>query len=153
MTQTNEVVIFEEKKFTAVQLFTNKGADPFIDEVKKKVADFKPDISTESGRKEVASMAYKVANAKNRFDELGKKVNEDAQKQIKAVNAERKRVWEELESIQHNIRKPLTEWEEQQKYYLSQRACRGILTRVKERGVKIPQELLNFLIQKQTETT
>lgn len=70
------------------------------------------DISTEDGRKQIASNAYAVARAKTAIDKEGEKLKEDAAAKVKAVNAERKRIWEEMEKIQHEIRKPLTEWEE-----------------------------------------
>jgi hypothetical protein len=70
------------------------------------------DISTEEGRKQIASNAYAVARAKTAIDKEGEKLKEDAAAKVRAVNAERKRIWDEMEKIQHEIRKPLTEWEE-----------------------------------------
>jgi colicin import membrane protein len=44
------------------------------------------DVTTEKGRKAIASMAYKVARTKTAIDEAGKKLNEEARARINAVD-------------------------------------------------------------------
>ena len=55
MTATNDLVVVEPKNISA--LFKKDGCDPIIEGLKKKAAEFKGDISTAKGRKEIASFA------------------------------------------------------------------------------------------------
>jgi len=97
------------------ELFVMNGLDAFINKIKEEVAEAPKDISTEKGRKEIASLAYKVAKSKTALEKLGKESIEDLQKTVKAVTAERIRGVNALQEIQDEIRKPLTEWEEAEK--------------------------------------
>ncbi len=96
-------------------LFSEGGTAPVYDAIKKEVADFVPDISNESGRKEVAALAYKITRSKTFLDNLGKTYNAKLKEMPKAVDKERALIWDKLEALQKEIRKPLTEWEEKEK--------------------------------------
>lgn len=102
-------------KTSPLQLFEDRGLDPIIgkirDEVKKHVAD----ISTERGRKAIASLSRKVASSKVRLDDLGKELVSELKAQTTAIDAERKRMRDELDSLRDETRKPLTDWEEAEK--------------------------------------
>jgi peptidoglycan DL-endopeptidase RipA len=97
------------------ELFAINGLDEFINKIREEVADSPKDVSTESGRKAIASLAYKVAKSKIALEKLGKESIEDLQKTVKAVIAERIRGVNALQEIQDEIRKPLTEWENAEK--------------------------------------
>jgi len=73
------------------------------------------DISTEARRKEIASLAYAVAKDKTKLDNEGKNLVAGAKEQIKAIDRERAKVWDELEALQAEVRKPLTDWENAEK--------------------------------------
>jgi hypothetical protein len=75
----------------------------------------KLDISTDFGRKEIASLAYKVARSKTALDKSGKDLTEDIRKQKEAIDAERRKVTERLDSLKDEVRKPLTDWEDADK--------------------------------------
>lgn len=105
----NALSVITEKN--AVQFFADKGLDPIIDKIRKEVAAFKPDITSEIGRKEIASFAYKISKMKTQTDELGKKLVSGIKAQAKIIDAERGRAWDAIEALQHEARKPLTEWE------------------------------------------
>lgn len=113
--QVTALAVIEQ--LTPMQLFTPGTLDPLLDKIREE-ARFeaeKLDISTESNRKAIASLAYKIARSKTFIDEQGKKSVADKKAEIKAVDAERSRVWKELESLQEEVRKPLTDWEEADK--------------------------------------
>lgn len=94
-------------------VFTEAGMmDSLLDEVRKEVAALTPDISTEDGRGAIKSLAYSIARRKTTFDEAGKALTEDHRKAVEAVNKKRNLLKGELETIQKECRKPLTEWEE-----------------------------------------
>jgi len=99
------------QKFTPAIIFMPGGGNPIIEEIKNLVADFEPDLTTEKGRKDISSMAYKIARAKTRLEEMRKAENKELQDRINATNAEGKRINEAVQQIQDDVRKPLTEWE------------------------------------------
>lgn len=109
----NNLIILDETKLP--QLFVMNGLDEFITKVKAEVTNAPKDISTEKGRKEIASLAYKVAKSKTEVEKLGKRAAEDAEAIVKAIRAERQRGVAELQALQDEIRAPLTEWEEADK--------------------------------------
>ena len=114
----SELAIFDEKKLNAVALFTSGGADPFIEQLKKKVKEFEPDLTSEKGRKEIKSFAYKIAQTKTKLDEMGASLNEKKLAEIKLVNAERARIKEQMQALQDEVRAPVTQWEEVEKQRL-----------------------------------
>jgi colicin import membrane protein len=89
-----------------------KRFEQFFEQVKAETDKLEVDLTTEKGRKAIASMAYKVARTKTALDEFGKKLNEDARKQISAVDEARRRVRERLDALRDQVRQPLTDWEE-----------------------------------------
>ncbi len=96
----------------ALALFTTTGAiDPLLERIRAEIDAFVPDISSDKGRKAVASMAYKVARAKTYLDDAGKKLA-DSQKEIpKKIDATRKRIRDTLDKWKDDVRAPLTAWE------------------------------------------
>lgn len=103
---------------TALDVYSKtNGLDPYLDAVFDKVAEFqanKPSLETEKGRKEYRSMARKVASFKTAIDNMGKEVNDRLKLVPKLVDAERRRVWDKLESLQKEIVQPVVEWEAEQ---------------------------------------
>lgn len=99
------------KNINPVALFSQNGLDPVLNEIKKKVDEFVPNLETASGRKEIASFAYKIAQSKTFLDDLGKKLVADRKEEIKLVDNERKRARDFLDAEKDRARKPLTEWE------------------------------------------
>jgi hypothetical protein len=123
MTEQKDLIVVEQ--LNPVQIFTGGGADPLVEKIKKLAEEFEPDLTTEGGRKEIASLAYKIARSKTTLDEMGKSLVADQKAQIKKVDAERRRVWDELEGIQASVRAPLTEWENAEKNRIAQ--CKELI--------------------------
>lgn len=93
-------------------IFRNDGGiDPIIDRIEKEVRSHAPDLTTVKGRDAIASLAYKVSKSKTALDEAGKKLTEDAKKQIAVVDAARKKIRDKLDALRDEVRKPLTDWE------------------------------------------
>lgn len=110
---TTALALIETVK--AVEIYANNGMDPLLDKIKEHVRSFVPDLSTAKGRKEIASMAYKVAQSKTHLDNLGKELTADWKKKAKVVDDERKKMREELDALKDEVRKPLTDFEEAEK--------------------------------------
>lgn len=98
-----------------LEIFGSGSLDGILSKIAQDAKSQEMDISSEHGRKELASLAYKIARSKTFIDDLGKKLGEDAQKQINAINSERKKAREFLDSLKDEIRKPLTDWENLEK--------------------------------------
>lgn len=94
-------------------IFTEEGMmNSLLEDVRKEVSGLQADIATEEGRAAIRSLAYSIARRKTTFDEAGKELTESHRKAVEAVNKKRSTLKAELEAIQKDCRKPLTEWEE-----------------------------------------
>lgn len=95
------------------QVFAPGGVDTILEKLEAKVrASAKDlDISTPKGRKEVASLAYKVARSKTALDDMGAKLTEETRAFINAVNADRKKARDRLDALKDEVRKPLDDFE------------------------------------------
>ncbi|MEE8423859.1 MAG: hypothetical protein V3S49_04905 [Thermodesulfobacteriota bacterium] len=109
VTEGNDIVEFKEKDIAAY--FSQGGTQPLIDQLQAIADHFEKDISTESGRKKVASFAYKISRFKTKVNAAGKDLVYDKKQEIKIVDSECKRFREEVDIIKDRVRLPLTEWE------------------------------------------
>ena len=127
----NELVVIEEKNALAV--FSNEnGLDPIIQQAKDLVDEFEHDLSTAAGRKRTASLANKVAKLKTRLDGMGKDLVSDWKAKAKKVDANRKSMRDELDELKVIARKPLTDWEEEQKRIEAEEAARLAAEKLRE---------------------
>lgn len=106
----NELI--EIQKINAVQVFSATGIEPVLKQIEDAARSIVPDASTPKGRKEIASVAHKVAQSKTQLDQLGKNLVEDWKIKARAVDRERKKMRDFLDNLKADIRSPLTEWEE-----------------------------------------
>lgn len=110
MNQTTEISTTEAP--TAIVLYDDRNrADAFVDKLRQMVADSIPDLTTDKGRKEIASLAFKVAKAKTAIDKAGLELTAGFRDSTAKVNAERKRLMDALTEIQKEARAPLDAWE------------------------------------------
>lgn len=106
----SELITLEDKNI--LTLFSEKnGLDPVLDEIKKIANEFVPDLKNATTRKEIASMANKIAKSKTYLDGLGKELVSEWKEKSKKVDAERKRIRDELDALKEQVRKPLTDFE------------------------------------------
>ncbi len=96
----------------ALAFFTIPNAfDPLLESIRKEIECFVPDISTVTGRKAVASMAYKVAQTKTYLDGVGKELVAKQKEIPNKIDATRKRLRDTLDKWRDEVRSPLTLWE------------------------------------------
>ena len=113
--ETNTALVTIEPT-TALSVFTDtEKVDPIIAAIRKIVAEFTPDTTTAKGRKEIASIAHKVAQSKTYLDGIGKRLTDEYKDIPKKIDANRKRIRDELDALKDEVRRPLTEWEEAEK--------------------------------------
>lgn len=89
--------------------------DQFYDEVAREVRSHVPDLTTEKGRKAVASLAFKVTKTKTAIDDARKALTEEKRAEIKKVDEAGKVIRDKLDSLRDEARAPLTQWEEAEK--------------------------------------
>lgn len=95
-----------------VTILRNEDAlEAMISRIEDEVMSHAPDLTTAKGRKEIASLAYKVARSKTAIDNAGKEANAGLREQINAVDAARRVVRERMDALQVKARAPLDKWE------------------------------------------
>ncbi|ATC75001.1 hypothetical protein [Proteus mirabilis] len=114
----NELVVIEQA--TALDLFTApEKVNQMLEHIKslaeEERKELDSDFSVAKNRKAFASLAYKVAQTKTYIDKEGKAVVDKLKELPKKVDASRKIFRDELDALSTEIRKPLTEWEAQEK--------------------------------------
>ncbi len=114
MTVQTELAVVPAQETALAVYSTPNGLEPWLQKVRAEVDAFNqclPDLTTVKGRKQYASMAYKIAQTKTALDDMGKKVSAEQKEIPKKIDAERKRVWDTLELWQKEVRKPLDDWQ------------------------------------------
>lgn len=108
-------------KMTALEIFSARfdsdvvhPITPILERVRAEIDGFSPDLSTASGRKAIASLAYRVTRAKTTLDGIGKKLNDEAKDVPRRIDATRKHCRDLLDQWAEDVRAPLTEWETQE---------------------------------------
>lgn len=95
-----------------IEVFTKGGIDLLLQDIEDKVSGHVPVLETAKGRKEIASLAYKVSQSKTRLDNFGKDLVTEWKTKAKTVDESRKTAREFLDSLRDRVRQPLTDWEE-----------------------------------------
>lgn len=109
----NELQVLEQNSNAIVEAFkTEGGAKALFDRIAEQARSVVPDLSTDKGRKAIASMARKVASTKTAFDAHGKELKEQYTVITNKIDADRKLFRDSCDALRDEIRKPLTEWEE-----------------------------------------
>lgn len=98
----------------AVEVFTGHKLDDLLARIRQETVTLVPDVSTATGRKEIASLAYKVARSKTTIDDAGKTLVAEWKARAAEVDAARKKSRDFLDALREEVRKPLDEWEAEQ---------------------------------------
>jgi len=106
----DELIVVE--KLNPVELFQNDGGmESVLTDIETKALAVVTSVETEKGRKEIASLANRVARSKTLIDNIGKLMVADWKAKAKKVDAGRKRARDFLDTLKKTVRAPLTEWE------------------------------------------
>jgi hypothetical protein len=111
ITMTTELAIIET--LTPHELFKPGTLDPVLGRIREEVMREAAalDISTEANRKALNSLAFKVTKSKTFIEAQRKSLVAGEKERLKAIDREGGRIWDELESLAAEVRKPLTDWE------------------------------------------
>lgn len=134
---TTALALIEGKTLNAAEVFKPGGVRTILDGIRQQVATFSGDISTDKGRKEIASLAYKIARSKTALDGMGKQLTDQYRQQAEKVHEERRLITKELDELAQQVRKPLTDWENAEKARVAEHEA--ALRRLGEFGVVISE--------------
>lgn len=127
----NEIVSFVPANPVSV-LTDEKQYSEFYRRIKEEISSHVPSVATVMGRKAIASLAYKVVRTKTAIDDAGKELNEEARAKINAVDAQRRKIRDELDALAAEVRKPLTEWEDKEEARIDH--CKAMVRHIEECG-------------------
>ena len=115
-----EIQVLEQNSNAIVEAFkVDGGAQSLFDRIAEQARSVIPDLSTDKGRKSIASMARKVASSKTAFDAHGKELKEQYTAITSKIDADRKLFRDQCDALRDEIRKPLTDWENAEKDRIS----------------------------------
>jgi hypothetical protein len=96
----------------ALSVFTTEGAiDPYLARIREAIDAFAADPSTEAGRKEIKSFAFRIAKAKTALEAEGKRLADEQKEIPKKIDATRKRIKDTLDAWRDEVRKPVDDFE------------------------------------------
>ncbi len=110
---TGASLVIAPRRDLVAAFTTEESVDAVVADIraKAKAAAEAFDVSTPTGRTKIISVAARVAKSKVALDTAGKELNAEKNKQIKAVDAGRRKIREQLDDLRDEIRKPVTDWE------------------------------------------
>ena len=109
-----ELAVIEQKDIVSV-FTTENGVDVLFDRLANEVRAEVPDLTTKKGRDRIASLAYKVSKSKGVVDEHGKELVSAEKARLALIDADRKKWRDKCDALRDEIRKPLTDWENEEK--------------------------------------
>lgn len=111
-----EIQVLEQNSNAIAEAYkVDGGAQSLFDRIAEQARSVIPDLSTDKGRKAIASVARKVASSKTAFDAHGKELKEQYTAITSKIDADRKLFRDQCDALRDEIRKPLTDWEDAEK--------------------------------------
>lgn len=110
----NETTPIALEKLTPSEIFVGDQLDVLLKQIRSIAIKGTPDLSTVGTRKEIASRAAAVSKSKVLIDNAGKELTAEWREKTNLVNAARNKAKTALESLRDEVRKPLTDWENEQ---------------------------------------
>lgn len=113
MSETTELSVIEIKPEQAPALYIPNGLDSYLEHIKASVSEA-PDLSTDKGRKRVASLSASVGRSKTLIEKPGREYLKRLKEAVKPAEQEIKRFVDACDALRDEVRRPLTEWEAEQ---------------------------------------
>lgn len=150
ITTTEPIKIEEDYSVTVTHKenllsFFRNGAnlDGLYNVVETKARALVADVTTKEGVSQIKSTARQIASIKKRVDDLGKDIVAELKDLPKRIDANRKKWREDMEALQEEIRKPVTEIENRQAEIEKIRATHGKLALSGSEEIKAAIETLD----------
>lgn len=146
MSDKNELVVIEKQN--ALSVFTNNDAiEMIINQIESEVKRIVPDLTTVKGRKEIASLAYKVSQTKSYIDNIGKDLVAEYKEIPRKIDASRKQIRDKLDTLRDEVRQPLTDWEAEQERIAREKEARIAASELAKR-VEVDHEIALLMNEK-----
>jgi len=113
---------------SAVVLFDSDKFDDFYSKLKSDIDATPVDLSTDKGRKAIASVAAKVRTEKANIDRDRKRLTQEWRDNTALGNTAWKGIEARLDDLAVEARKPLTEWEADEKARLDR--CNAVISEI-----------------------
>lgn len=111
-TQGEQVLLIDDlSDDKAPAVFGHNTLGMFVDQVRAQVIGEVPDLTTDKGRKRVASLAAKVARSKTAVDGFGRAYLKRLKEMPKAIEAELREFTSSMDALRDEVRQPLNDWE------------------------------------------
>ena len=108
---TELMVLPSDKKGIEQVFIEGQDIDSTITKIREEAKNLPADMTVRKNREEVASFAYKVARSKTAVDKAGAALSAEYKEIPKKIDANRRVYKDAFESLQAEVRQPLTEWE------------------------------------------
>ncbi len=108
-----ELAVIEIKPEQAPALYVQNGLDGYLTLIREQVKEV-PDLSTAKGRARIASLASQVSRSKTAIEKPGRDYLRQLKEAVKPAEIELRRFVTECDALRDEVRRPLTEWEEEQ---------------------------------------
>lgn len=115
MTTNTKLAIPEITQSNAPEVFTTGGLTPFVERVASEVKGEVPDLTTDKGRKRIASLAMQVSRSKTAIEKPGREYLRHIKALPKTVEAELREFVNAMDALRDEVRAPLSEWEAAEK--------------------------------------
>ncbi len=115
----------------APMVFGHNCLNHFVELARQAVIGEVPDLSTDKGRKRIASLAAKVSSSKTAVDEVGRNYLRKLKAMTKPIEAELREFETAMNLLRDEVRKPLNEW--QAKVDAEAAALQAVVDQVVER--------------------
>ncbi|UJD93690.1 hypothetical protein FS593_04965 [Lelliottia amnigena] len=122
MSEATDLTVIEIKPDQAPALYKSGGLDEFIEQIRQAVNEV-PDISTDKGRKRIASLAGQVSRSKTAIEKPGREYLKRLKEAVKPAEAEIKKFVDACDELRDETRRPLTEWEAEQERIAVEKAA------------------------------
>ena len=109
---TELMVLPSDKKGIEQVFIEGQDIDSTIAKIREEAKNLPVDMAVRKNREEVASFAYKIARSKTAVDKAGAALSAEYKEIPKKIDANRRAYKDAFESLQAEVRKPLTEWEQ-----------------------------------------
>lgn len=112
--QTIEAKNLQKVERLTPAVFEQKKIKKLVTDIRREVLSLVPDASTDKGRKEVRSLAYKVSRTKTTLDNMGKDHVAEIKAKAKATDECRK-VWRDaMDELRDQVLQPVIEYEQRE---------------------------------------
>jgi len=129
MSESTDLAVLEVKPEQAPALYVENGLEKFLDQIRQQVNEV-PNLSTAKGRARVASLAAQVSRSKTAIEKPGREFLKRLKEQPKIVETELRRFIIECDTLRDEVRRPLTEWEQEQERIAAEQAAEAERQRI-----------------------